>query len=150
MTGQPVPSKDPPAGRAWTAGLSDADLRNTMLAALRLLAILAVFAGALFWWKAGWQSAVLVAVGAAISAASLWEWMRLTTAMNERMDAGRIPRPMGMVLFGFFLRIGVTLAVLYGSLKYLHGTVFALAVGLGLGIVSLTVEALRILKRWTE
>jgi hypothetical protein len=130
MTGQPVPSKDPPAGRAWTAGLSDADLRNTMLAALRLLAILAVFAGALFWWKAGWQSAVLVAVGAAISAASLWEWMRLT--------------------FGFFLRIGVTLAVLYGSLKYLHGTVFALAVGLGLGIVSLTVEALRILKRWTE
>jgi hypothetical protein len=57
---------------------------------------------------------------------------------------------MGMVLFGFFLRIGVTLAVLYGSLKYLHGTVFALAVGLGLGIVSLTVEALRILKRWTE
>ena len=138
MTGQPVPSKDPPAGRAWTAGLSDADLRNTMLAALRLLAILAVIASALFWWKA------------AISAASLWEWMRLTTAMNERMDAGRTPRPMGMVLFGFFLRIGVTLAVLYGSLKYLHGTVFALAVGLGLGIVSLTVEALRILKRWTE
>lgn len=150
MTEQPKPLKGPAAGRIWTAGLSDADLRNTMLAALRLLAILAVIAAALFWWKAGWQSAVLVVIGAAISAASLWEWLRLMTAVNERMDAGRIPRPMGMILTGFFLRIGVTLAVLYGSLKYLHGTVIALAVGLGLGILSLTVEALRIMKRWTE
>ena len=130
--------------------LTDADVRRAMLASVRLLLALACVGAAIFWWLSGWQSALLLVVGAAISAASLWEWMRLTTAMNERMDAGRTPRPMGMVLFGFFLRIGVTLAVLYVSLKYLHGTVFALAVGLGLGIVSLTVEALRILKRWTE
>ncbi len=73
--------------------------------------------------------------------------MRLIAAINQRMDAGRNPRPMGMILFGFFARLGLTLAVLYGSLKYLHGTVFALAVGLGLGLLSLTVEALRLLKR---
>jgi len=142
--------REPAKGRIWTAGMSDADVRNTMLAALRLLAVLAALAAALFWWKAGWRSALLAAIGAGISAASLWEWMRLTTAMNERMDAGGTPRPMGMVLAGFFLRIGLTLAVLYGSLKYLHGTVIALAVGLGLGVLSLTVEALRIMKRWTE
>jgi len=133
----------------WTAGLSDADLRNAMLGALRLLGVLALAGAALFWWRSGWQSAALLLIGAAISAGSLWEWLRLMTAVNERMDAGATPRPMGMILVGFFLRIGLTVAVLYGSLKFLHGTPFALAAGLGLGVLSLTVEALRLMKRWT-
>jgi Na+/H+-translocating membrane pyrophosphatase len=132
-----------------TTGLTDADVRNTMLASIRLLAVLAVVAAALFWWKSSWQSAVLVLVGAVISAASLWEWLRLMTAINQRMDAGATPRPMGMILFGFFARLGLTGLALYGSLKYLHGTVFALAAGLGLGLFALTVEALRLLKRTT-
>ena len=51
----------------WTSGLSDADFRNTMLASLRLLAVLTVLIVAMFWWKSGWRSAVLVVVGAAIS-----------------------------------------------------------------------------------
>lgn len=147
MTGSQEPLNEPPVVPKWTAGLSDADFRNTMLDALRLLTILAVIAAAGFWWKAGWQSAALLIIGAAISAWSLWEWLRLMTALNQRMDAGATPRPMGMILVGFFLRIGLTLAVLYGSLKYLHSTVIALAVGLGLGLLSLTVEALRLLKR---
>jgi hypothetical protein len=142
LSAQPEPSR-------WTAGLSDADLRNTMIAAMRLLAILAVLVLALFWWKSGWQSGLLVAIGAAISGASLWEWMRLMTAVNAAMDQGATPRPMGMILTGFFLRLGLTLVVLYVSLKYLHGTVFALAAGIGLGVFSLTVEAVKLLKRWT-
>jgi len=147
LSEQPEPSR-------WTAGLSDADLRNTMLAAMRLLAVLAVLVLALFWWKSGWQSGLLVAIGAAISGASLWEWMRLMTAVNVAMDLavkdqGATPRPMGMILTGFFLRLGLTLAVLYASLKYLHGTVFALAAGIGLGVFSLTVEAVKLMKRWT-
>jgi hypothetical protein len=80
----------------------------------------------------------------------LWEWLRLMKAINERMDAGKAARPMGMILFGFFARLALTVAVLYGSLKYLHGTVFALAAGIGLGLLSLTIEALRLLKRWTS
>ena len=56
----------------WTAGLTDADLHGTMLGAVRLVGMLALVVLALFWWRAGWQSAVLVAVGAGISAASLW------------------------------------------------------------------------------
>jgi hypothetical protein len=132
-----------PAPTAFT----DADLRRTLLAALRLLALLAAFAAALFWWHFGWPSAVLLLIGAAISAASLWEWMRLMSAINQRMDARANPRPVGPVLFGFFLRLALTVAVLYGSLKLLHGTVFALAAGLGLGLSSLTIEALRLLIR---
>ena len=142
MSAQPEPSR-------WTAGLSDADLRNTMIAAMRLLAILAVLVLALFWWMSGWQSGLLVAIGAAISGASLWEWMRLMTAVNAAMDQGATPRPMGMILTGFFLRLALTLVVLYVSLKYLHGTVFALAAGIGLGVFSLTVEAVKLMKRWT-
>ncbi len=134
-------------------GLTDLDVRRAMLASIRLLAVFSVVAAALFWWKAGWQSGVLLVVGALISSTSLWEWLRLMTAINQRMDAGLRPgekaSPMGLILFGFFMRLGLTVVVLYGSLKYLHGTVFALAAGLGLGLLALTIEALRLMRRGT-
>jgi hypothetical protein len=130
-------------------GLTDADVRHAVLASIRLLLVLSVVAAALFWWRLNWQSAVLVIVGSAISLTSLWEWLRLMTAMNQRMDSGQSPRPMGMILFGFFARLALTVVVLYVSLKFLHGTVFALATGLGLGLVSLSIEAFRLLKRTT-
>ena len=131
------------------SGLTDADFTRTMIAALKLLAMLTLVATALFWWKSSWQSAALLLVGAAISAASLWEWLRLMTAVMERMDLGGTARPMGMVLVGFFLRLGLTVVILYVSLKYLDGTVFALATGLGLGVFSLTIEGFRLMNRWT-
>jgi hypothetical protein len=120
-----------------------------MLSALRLLAVLALLVAAIFSWKLGWRSGVLVLIGATISGASLWEWLRLMTFVNQQMDGGATPRPMGMILTGFFLRLGLTLVVLYGSLKYLNGSVFALAGGIGLGVFSLTIEAVRLMKRWT-
>jgi hypothetical protein len=127
--------------------LTDADVRRTMLAAIRLLLVLSVIAAALYWWRMNWQSAVLLLVGSAISSASLWEWLRLMTVINQRMDAGGTPRPMGLTLLGFFTRLSLTLIVLYVSLKYLQGTVFARAAGLGLGLVSLIFEASKLLKR---
>ena len=142
------PESSPNSG--LLAGLTDADFTRTMIAALKLLAILTVVVAALFWWKAGWQSAALLLVGAAISAASLWEWLRLMTAVMEHMDLGGKARPIGPVLVGFFLRLGLTLVVLYVSLKYLDGTVFALAAGLGLGVFSLSVEGIRLMNRWTQ
>ena len=147
----PLPEPEEPDYSQTSTGLTDADVRNTMIASIRLLLILAVVAAALFWWRSGWQAAVLVVVGAAISSTSLWEWLRLMTAINERMDSpqydGKVSSSMGSVLFGFFGRLALTVVVLYGSLKYLHGTVLALAAGLGLGLVSLSIEALRLLKR---
>ena len=56
---------------------------------------------------------------------------------------------MAPVLLGFFLRLGVAVAVLYVSLKYLDGSVYALAAGLGMGVFALTIEALRLVKAWT-
>ena len=128
---------------------TDADVRATLVRTLKLLAVLTLVGMVGIWWKIGWQSAVLLLVGAAISGTGLWEWMRLMTAVMERMDAGAKAKPMGMVLTGFFLRLGLTITVLYGSLKFLHGSVIALAVGLGLGILSLTFEAIKMARAWT-
>jgi hypothetical protein len=128
---------------------SDADFKRTIWSALRLLAVIALVATPLVWWKLGWPSAVLLLVGAVISGSGLWEWLRLMTAVMVRMDGGEKARPMGMVLFGFFMRLGLTVALLYVSLRMLNGSVYALAAGLALGVFALTVEGLRSMKAWT-
>ena len=130
-------------------GFSDDDFRRTMLRALRLLAIVTVVALPVVWWKLGWQSAALLLVGSTISGSGLWEWLRLMTAVMARMDVGGKARPLGLVLAGFFLRLGLTVVVLYVSLKFLDGSVYALAAGIGLGIFALSFEALRLVKAWT-
>ena len=48
---------------------------------------------------------------------------------------------MGMILAGFFARLCLTAAVLYGSLKYLNGTALALAAGIGLYMLTADGEA---------
>jgi hypothetical protein len=130
-------------------GFTDADVRTTLIRTLRLLAVVTVLGMALVGWKMGWRSAVLLLVGAAISGSGLWEWMRFMSAVIARMDVGAKARPMGLVLTGFFLRLGLAIAVLYVSLKYLNGSVIALAAGLGLGIAALTFEAIRLARTWT-
>ena len=143
---------------------TDKDATDTIVRALRTLAIMTLIAAPLVWWKMGWPSAGLLVSGALISAAGLWKWLRLMTVVIARMDTadpdappaadgtrtgGTKVRPMGSVLLGFFLTLGLMLAVLYGSLKLLDGSVYALFAGLGMGIVALTIEALRLVKAWT-
>ena len=128
---------------------TDADFKRTMWSALRLLVVITVVAAPLVWWKLGWPSAVLLLVGALISGSGLYEWLRLMTAVMVRMDGGGKARPMGMVLVGFFLRLGLTIVLLYVSLKVLNGSVYALAAGLALGVFALTIEGLRLMKAWT-
>ncbi len=130
-------------------GYTDADFRRTIVGAIRLVAVVAAVAAPVLWWKAGWRSALLLVVGAAISGSGLYEWLRLMTAVMVRMDGGGTARPMALVLTGFFLRLGGTLAVLYVSLKYLNGSVWALAAGLASGVFALTFEGLRLIKAWT-
>lgn len=128
---------------------SDEDFRTAVLRALRLLGIITVVGIFLLWWKLGWQSAALLAVGSAISASGLWEWLRLMTAVMARMDQGGQAKPVAMLLLGFFIRLGATVALLYVSLKVLNGSVYALAAGLALGVFALAFEGLRLVKAWT-
>jgi hypothetical protein len=130
-------------------GFSDEDFRRVMLRSLRLMAIVTAIAAPLLWWKMGWKTAALLVVGAAISGSGLWEWLRLMTAVMVRMDGGAKARPMGLVLMGFFLRLGGAIAVLYVSLRFLDGSVYALAAGLGMGVFALSFEALKMVKAWT-
>jgi hypothetical protein len=129
--------------------LTDADFKRTVWSALRLMAVFTAVAVPIVWWKMGWQSALLLIVGALISGSGLFEWLRLMTAVMVRMDGGEKARPMGLVLMGFFLRLGLTVAVLYVSLKLLNGSVYALAAGLALGVFALSIEGLRLIKAWT-
>jgi hypothetical protein len=138
------------------AAFSDAEGRGTILRALRLLAIMTVVALPVVWWKLGWQSAVMLLAGAAVSAAGLWKWIGLLAVLAPQQNEGETPqtdiRPRSTipaVLTGFFLTFGVMLVVLYGSLKLLNGSVYALFLGLVLGIVALTVEALKLVKSMT-
>ena len=132
---------------------SDADFKRSIRSALRLVLIALAIGVPLLWWKLGWQSAALLAVGGLISGTGLFEWLHLMSALMARMDAGGKPPTregsIARVLVGFFLRLAVAVALLYGSLKFLHGSVYALIAGLALGVASLLIEGLRLLKSWT-
>ena len=132
---------------------SDADFKRSIRSALRLVLIALAVGVPLLWWKLGWQSAALLAVGGLISGTGLFEWLHLMSALMARMDAGGKPPTRGgsmaRILIGFFLRLAVAVALLYGSLKFLHGSVYALIAGLALGVASLMIEGLRLLKSWT-
>jgi hypothetical protein len=143
-------------------GFTDAAAQESISRAIRLGLMLAAVGLAIFWWKTGWQGALEFAVGAAISLSGLREWRNLMTVVMARMDAAEAaaaaaemdntvrPRALGPVLIGFFLRLAMAVALLYVSLKYLHGPVITLLVGLGIGMAALLIEAVRLLRSWTE
>lgn len=129
---------------------TDAHLAAAMRRALRTVAILACVLFSILTLVYGWQTGAMLLAGAVISFTGIWEWQRLMQAINARMDAtpdASTPvKPMGRTLALFFLRLGMVAAVLYVSLKYLQGSVYALVAGLGLAIVALTIEAVRLLR----
>ena len=135
---------------------SDADAKAVIARGVRTVVILAVIGTPIAAWKGGWKSAVLLLVGATISATGLWEWRRLMAALMARMESpegehivGARRPSIGFALVGFFLRLFVVVAVLYVSLRYLNGSVLALAAGLAMGVVALLIEGLRMLQKGT-
>jgi len=68
--------------------------------------------------------------------------------MMSRMEEGRAPTSIGRVLAMFFLRLALAAALLYVSLKWLDGSIYALLGGLALSLMALMIEALRLLRRW--
>ena len=129
---------------------TDAHLKAAMLRALRLVAMLAAVAFVALWFTAGWQTAMLLLAGALVSASGLWEWQKLIALINARLDNAQAPGTGGSgslgVVLGFFLRLVIAGAVLYGSLRCFHGPVYALVGGLGLAAFALAVEAVRLVR----
>ena len=105
-----------------------------------------VVASGAVWIGSGWRNAGMLAVGAAISAASILEWQRLVRVVNARMDRQRTPASAPVVVLFFVLRLTVFAGAIYGSLKCFRGSVAALLCGLALAVVAVGWQVLKLLR----
>lgn len=156
----PPAQGEPPLGPAADAEVlapyTDAQAAASLGRSVRLVLWFTAVGAPVAWLVGGWRYLLALAIGAAISGSGLWEYRRLTGALAARMDAAKLvqpestPRPsIGFAVAGFLARFAVVLAVLYVSLKHLHGSVPALAAGLLLGVLALFAEAFRLLRSGT-
>ncbi len=128
------------------AGLSDSGLDSLLRRAVRVTLILGFIPALVLWIASGWRDAVMLAIGAALSAASIVEWQRLIRLFNAKLDRQQTPRGALLVVTLFLLRLLIFAAVIYGSLKFLRGSDVALLCGLALAVVAMAWEALRLLR----
>jgi hypothetical protein len=133
---------------------SDQDLRAVLNQALRSVVIAIAVGIPIVWVAWGWRSMLLFLVGGAIAATGILEWRQLMAAVLVRLGSPTIetrgtPRPIGPVLFWFFVRLVAAAGVLYVSLRSLDGKVAALLIGIALALVALLIEALRLFRGWS-
>ncbi len=125
---------------------TDRDLALLLRRAARVTALLGLALALLLGLAMGWANGALLAVGALISIASIYEWARLIRLFNARMDAQRMPRGATLSVMLFLVRLLFFAAAIYGSLKFLHGSAFSLIGGLALAVLALVWEALKVLR----
>jgi uncharacterized membrane protein YidH (DUF202 family) len=125
---------------------TDADLKSALQRAVRLCALLGIIAAAIFLIANGWRASVLCLAGTLVSVVGIYEWQQLIEFVNARLDKQKPPRSTVRVVTMFLLRLVFAGAVIYVSLKCLTGTPYALLAGLGLAVLALTVEAVRLIR----
>jgi hypothetical protein len=128
------------------ASLSDEALQALLKSAIYKTLILGGLASLVLWVASGWGTGALFASGALVSAASIFEWRRLVRIINSRMRNQGAPRGIGLSIAFILLRLVVFGAVIYGSLKCFRGSPMALVCGLSLAVITLTWEALKLLR----
>jgi hypothetical protein len=128
------------------AALTNEGLDALLRRAIRITLILGLLASLIVWKASGWRNAAMLGTGTVISAASIVEWRRLIHFINAKMDQQQTPRGAGLAVIFFLLRLIVFAGVIYGSLKCFQGSVAALLCGLGLAVLALVWEALRLLR----
>ncbi|HZB87059.1 MAG TPA: hypothetical protein VE291_00205 [Terracidiphilus sp.] len=114
--------------------------------AMRNTAILALVIGLAVGIGSNWRNAGMVAVGGVISAASIYEWLRLARVINARLEREKPAANAGVVVLFFLLRLSLFAAIIYGSLKVIQGSGIALLCGLALAVTTMGWEALRLLR----
>jgi hypothetical protein len=133
---------------------TDQDLRAVLNRALRIVVIAVLVGIPVIWFAWGWRSMLLFLVGGAIAATGILEWRQLMSAVLVRLDLPAAedaakPKPLGPVLFWFFLRLAAAAALLYVSLRSLDGKVLALLLGIALALMALFIEAIRLFRGWS-
>lgn len=126
--------------------MTDADLAGLLYRSVRVTALLGLAIALILWPTLGWGSGALFAVGAAISAASIYEWSRLIRLFNAKLDQQKTPRGATLVVSLFLLRLILFAGAIYVSLKCFQGSPLVLVSGLALAVVALVFEALRLLR----
>jgi len=126
--------------------MTDADLAALLKRAVWITAGLGAVISLVLWPMLGWGSGALFAVGAAISAASLFEWGRLIALFNARLDKQKLPGGAGLVVGLFLVRMILFAGAIYVSLKCFQGSPIVLLCGLALALAGLVWEALRLLR----
>jgi len=126
--------------------LTDDALQAMLQRALWITIVLGVLASAAVAIGSNWRNGAMLLTGAAISAASILEWRHLIRVFNARMDKQRTPGSAAVVVIFFVLRLAVFAGVIYGSLKCFQGSVVALLCGLGLAVMSVGWEVIRLLR----
>jgi uncharacterized membrane protein len=126
--------------------ITHADLDALLWRGLRATLLVGLVAALVVWIGSGWRNAVLLSVGALISAASIWEWQRLIRVINARMEKQRTPANSLAVVVFFVLRLTVFALVIYGSLKCFRGSVAALLCGLALAVLTVGWQIIRLLR----
>jgi ATP synthase I chain len=124
---------------------TDADLKAALRRAFKATVIAGIVLAIVLAFVYGWQTGALLLAGTVISATGLWEWQRLVEFINARLDNQKTTG-VGRVITSFSLRLLLAGGILYGSLKCFHGSVYALVAGLMLGVLALTVEAVRMIR----
>ena len=128
------------------ANLTEEDLDALLKRSVRNTVILGLVPALVLLIASGWRNAAMLLTGALISAASLLEWQRLARLMNARMKRKQAPRGAALAVGFFLVRLLIFAGVIYGSLKCFQGSVITLVCGLSLAVVTLTGEALRMLR----
>jgi uncharacterized membrane protein len=114
--------------------------------AFRNIVILGLVASLALWKASGWRDAAMLAAGAAVSAASTLEWRRLVRFINARLDNQQTARGTVIAVTLFALRLMVFGVVIYVSLKWIQGSAIALLCGLGLALLAIIWEGIRLIR----
>jgi hypothetical protein len=120
----------------------DAILRR----AFRNIVILGAAASLVLWKASGWRDAAMLAAGAAVSAASTYEWRRLVRIISAKLDNQEAPTGTAIAILFFAFRLVIFGAVIYVSLKYIQGSAIALLCGLGLALLAMVWEGIRLIR----
>jgi hypothetical protein len=128
------------------ANLTDEGLQALLKRAFRLTLIMGALAALILWKATGWRDAAMLATGTAISAGSILEWRRLIRFLNAKMDRKQAGSGAAVSAILFVFRLMVFGGAIYVSLKCFRGSVVALLCGLGLAVLVMAWEALRLLR----
>jgi hypothetical protein len=126
--------------------LTDEALEAMLKRALWITLVLGLLASSAVAIGSNWRNGAMLLTGALISAASILEWRHLVRLVNARMDKQKTPTSAAAVVIFFVIRLAVFAGVIYGSLKCFQGSVVALLCGLGLAVMTVGWEVIRLLR----